>query len=223
MDVDAAVLDRSRSPARHPGRRAQRRRRRPARGFASHRQPADPASRRDLVRARRDHTAALYDPKVPHHDIDDEAEMCHLNVEYWPTSTAVQLTARGAGACSYAARRTASTAAWRYALDDDARTTDRLSLPRATVPRGERRHVLRPPAARRLRHPSPSCGASKPSSPAARPAGGACATPGSGSSDPHDRRSDDAAGRGPRCATVRTPPQHRRASVLCLKSVRSSA
>ena len=24
------------------------------------------------------------DPNVPHHDLDDEAEMCHLDVEYWP-------------------------------------------------------------------------------------------------------------------------------------------
>ena len=29
------------------------------------------------------------DPKAPHHDLDDEAEMCHVNVEYWPTATAV--------------------------------------------------------------------------------------------------------------------------------------
>ena len=34
-------------------------------------------------------TPATYDPKAPHHDLDDEAEMCHVNVEYWPTSTAV--------------------------------------------------------------------------------------------------------------------------------------
>ena len=34
-------------------------------------------------------TPPAYDPKVPHHDLDDEAEMQHLNVEYWPTSTAV--------------------------------------------------------------------------------------------------------------------------------------
>ena len=43
----------------HPRRRAEHRRRRAARPVASHRQPADPASRRDLVRARRDHAAAL--------------------------------------------------------------------------------------------------------------------------------------------------------------------
>ena len=48
-----------RRTAIHPYRRAQRRRRRAARTVASHRQPADPASRRDLVRARRDHAAAL--------------------------------------------------------------------------------------------------------------------------------------------------------------------
>ena len=34
-------------------------------------------------------TPPLDDPKVPHHDLDDEAEMCHLDVEYWPTATAV--------------------------------------------------------------------------------------------------------------------------------------
>ena len=34
-------------------------------------------------------TPATYDPKVSHHDPGDEAEMCHLNVEYWPTVTAV--------------------------------------------------------------------------------------------------------------------------------------
>ena len=48
-----------RRTAIHPRRRAERRRRRTARPVASHRQPADPASRRDLVRARRDHAAAL--------------------------------------------------------------------------------------------------------------------------------------------------------------------
>ena len=34
-------------------------------------------------------TPPPYDPTVPHHDLDDEAEMCHLDVEYWPTATAV--------------------------------------------------------------------------------------------------------------------------------------
>ena len=34
-------------------------------------------------------TPPPYDPKVPHHDLDDEAEMCHLNVEYWPTTITV--------------------------------------------------------------------------------------------------------------------------------------
>ncbi len=34
-------------------------------------------------------TPPPYDPKAPHHDLDDEAEMCHVNVEYWPTATAV--------------------------------------------------------------------------------------------------------------------------------------
>ena len=48
-----------RRTAIHPCRRVQRRRRRAARTVASHRQPADPASRRDLVRTRRDHAAAL--------------------------------------------------------------------------------------------------------------------------------------------------------------------
>ena len=34
-------------------------------------------------------TPPPYDPKVSHHNLDDEAEMCHLNVEYWLTATAV--------------------------------------------------------------------------------------------------------------------------------------
>ena len=33
-------------------------------------------------------TPQLHDPNVPHHDLDDEAEMYHLTVEYWPTTTA---------------------------------------------------------------------------------------------------------------------------------------
>ena len=32
-------------------------------------------------------TPAPCDPKVPHHDFDEEAEMCSLSVEYWPTAT----------------------------------------------------------------------------------------------------------------------------------------
>ena len=48
-----------RRTAIHPHRRAERRHRRAARTVASHRQPADPASRRNLFRARRDHAAAL--------------------------------------------------------------------------------------------------------------------------------------------------------------------
>ena len=34
-------------------------------------------------------TPPPYDPKVSHHDLDDEAEIYHVNVEYWPTATAV--------------------------------------------------------------------------------------------------------------------------------------
>ena len=34
-------------------------------------------------------TPPPHDPKAPHHDLDDEAEICRLNVEYWPTATAV--------------------------------------------------------------------------------------------------------------------------------------
>ena len=41
-----------------PGRRPERPRRRPSRTVPSHRQPADPTSPRDLVRAPRDHAAA---------------------------------------------------------------------------------------------------------------------------------------------------------------------
>ena len=34
-------------------------------------------------------TPPRYDPTVPHHDLDEEAELCHLSVEYWHTATAV--------------------------------------------------------------------------------------------------------------------------------------
>ena len=34
-------------------------------------------------------TLPPYDPQVPHYDLDDEAEMCHLDVQYWPTATTV--------------------------------------------------------------------------------------------------------------------------------------
>ena len=33
-------------------------------------------------------TPPPHDPNVPRHDLDDEAEIHHLNVEYWPTATA---------------------------------------------------------------------------------------------------------------------------------------
>ena len=33
-------------------------------------------------------TPPHHDPNVPHHDLDDEPEIHHLNVEYWPTTTA---------------------------------------------------------------------------------------------------------------------------------------
>ena len=32
------------------------------------------------------HAARPHDPNVPHHDLDDEAEIYHLNVEYCPTA-----------------------------------------------------------------------------------------------------------------------------------------
>ena len=32
-------------------------------------------------------TPPPYDPKVPQHDLDDEADMHHFNIEYWPTAT----------------------------------------------------------------------------------------------------------------------------------------
>ena len=59
----------------------------PARTVASHRQPADPAPARTsfgLVVI----TPSSYDPNV-RHDLDDEAEMYQLNVEYWPTAISV--------------------------------------------------------------------------------------------------------------------------------------
>ena len=34
-------------------------------------------------------TPPPYDPEVPHHDLDHEAEMCRFNVEYWPTAITV--------------------------------------------------------------------------------------------------------------------------------------
>ena len=34
-------------------------------------------------------TPPPYDPMAPHHDLDDEAKMCHVSVEYLPTATAV--------------------------------------------------------------------------------------------------------------------------------------
>ena len=34
-------------------------------------------------------TPPPHDPNVPHHDLDDEAEICRLTVEYWPTATTV--------------------------------------------------------------------------------------------------------------------------------------
>ena len=34
-------------------------------------------------------TPPPHDPKAPHHDLDDETEICRLHVEYWPTATAV--------------------------------------------------------------------------------------------------------------------------------------
>ena len=33
-------------------------------------------------------TPPPHDPNVPHHDLDDEPEIHHLNVEYWPNTTA---------------------------------------------------------------------------------------------------------------------------------------
>ena len=33
-------------------------------------------------------TPPPHDPNVPHHDLADEPEIHHLNVEYWPNTTA---------------------------------------------------------------------------------------------------------------------------------------
>ena len=41
-----------------------------------------PASCPNLAHARRDHAAALRGT-LTHHDLDDKAQMCHLNIEYW--------------------------------------------------------------------------------------------------------------------------------------------
>ena len=64
----------ARRTAIHPGRPAQRRRRRAARrGIIS-----------TVGRSRRPTTRTCL-----HHDLDDEAKMCHLDVEYWRTAAAV--------------------------------------------------------------------------------------------------------------------------------------
>ena len=112
-----------------------RRRRRPARTVASHRQPADPASRRRLVRARRDHAAAPRPERAsprPRRRGRDAASrrrgLAHRN--------------RRALTASATEQAATPTTARRYAFDDEARTTDRHPPPRATVPRRERRHVL---------------------------------------------------------------------------------
>ena len=31
-------------------------------------------------------TPPPYDPRVPHHDLDDDAKMHHVDVAYWPTT-----------------------------------------------------------------------------------------------------------------------------------------
>ena len=86
-------------------------------------------------------------------------------------------------------RRQANRVNGRLAVrfDHDARTTDRHSLPRATVPRGERRHVPRPPPAHRLRHRHRAAAPRSHRRRPARPADGACATPDSSSSRPAPR------------------------------------
>ena len=61
----------------------------PARAVASHRQPAGPASPPAPSFSLVVITPPPYDPKVPHHNPDDEAAMYRLSVEYWPTATAV--------------------------------------------------------------------------------------------------------------------------------------
>ena len=77
------------------------------RAVASHRQRADPASRRNLFRASRD-PAALR-PNVPHYDLDSDAEMCHFNVESWSAANRRPLTARCHRSKRPVATRTAST------------------------------------------------------------------------------------------------------------------
>ena len=97
----------ARRTAIHPRRRAQRRRRRAARTVASHRQTADPASCRDLVRARRDHAAALRPerasprPRRRGRDAPPRPVLAHRNRR--------ALTARYGRGKHPAARRTAST------------------------------------------------------------------------------------------------------------------
>ena len=128
----------------HPGRRAQRRRRRAARTVASHRQPADPASRRDLVRTRRDHAAALR-PRRRGRDVPPQRRvLAHRNRR--------ALSARYGRSKHPAARRTASTG--RLAARFRPRCSNNRSTPASpgTVPRGVSRHVPRPPPAHRLRH-----------------------------------------------------------------------
>ena len=120
--------------------------------------PTVSASRRDLVRAPRDHAAAPRPerasprPRRRGRDLPPQRRVL-------PHRTPRALTARLRP--EQAPRRQANRVnrpSGRHAFDHDARTTDRRPLPRATVPRGDCRHVPRPPPAHRLpRRHEPPC------------------------------------------------------------------
>ena len=139
-----------RRTAIHPCRRAQRRRRRAARTVASHRQPADLASRRDLVRARRDHAAALRPERAsprPRRRGRDAPPSTSSTGPPQPPCTdrplrPEQAPRRQANRVNRPAGGTLSTTMFEQPID--------TRFPRATVPRGERRHVPRRRPAHRL-------------------------------------------------------------------------
>ena len=168
-DPRARSRGRPRPPARHPGRRTERRRRRPAHRVASHRQPAGPALRRHLVRARRDHAAALRPegasprPRRRGRDVPPRRRvLAHRNCR--------ALTVHAAGACTL---RTCAAPAggWLFRPTRPPRLTTRLA---ETSNDGRRPHRRpRPSFPRKIRTPGkrrPGPGAKQRPSAGATPA-----------------------------------------------------
>lgn len=75
-----------------------------------------------------------YDPKVPHHDLDDEPEMYRLYVAVPAHRNRRALTARAAGASTPPLGEPRQPADWRHACDHNVRTTDRHPLPEQQLP-----------------------------------------------------------------------------------------